>query len=445
MKINLPQEVNFIIEELNKSGFEAFAVGGCVRDSIIGRVPSDWDITTSALPENIISIFPHTVPTGLQHGTVTVIINKNNYEVTTYRIDGKYTDNRHPDEVLFTKNLSEDLSRRDFTINALAYNNEAGLVDLFNGQDCLKNKMVKTVGDANDRFNEDALRMIRAIRFACQLDFSIDKETFEAIFKNHKLIENVSIERIRDEFSKILVSNNPDAGIENLRITGLLKYFLPEAIDMVGFDQKNPHHDKDIYTHTLQVIKNAEPVLITRLAALFHDIGKPASFTMDEKGIGHFYGHENSGAEICETVLKRMKFDNYTIKTVCLLVSNHMTMFYKLKESGVKKLINKMGKENMGTLFNLQTADIKSSAPPFNFSPIDYLRNTTDEVLKKALPICLKDLKINGADLIRLGFKPGKELGDALNAILDMVLEKPDLNDKAKLIEIATKLLTSKS
>ena len=239
MKIILPPRVEFIINELEKQGYEAFAVGGCVRDSILGRNPNDWDITTNALPEAIIKTFKHTIPTGIKHGTITVMIDNLPFEVTTYRIDGEYTDNRHPDEVIFTSKLEEDLSRRDFTINAMAYNYSKGLVDPFNGMEDIREGVVITVGSPHDRFNEDALRMIRAIRFSCQLGFYVEEKTFEAIKLNCELIKRVSIERIRDEFTKILLSKEPSRGIENLRLGGLLQYFLPELLAMFGFDQKS--------------------------------------------------------------------------------------------------------------------------------------------------------------------------------------------------------------
>jgi len=437
MKITLPPRVEFIINELEKEGYEAFAVGGCIRDSILEKKPNDWDITTNALPEAIIKTFKHTIPTGIKHGTITVMIDNLPFEVTTYRIDGEYTDNRHPDEVIFTSKLEEDLSRRDFTINAMAYNYSKGLVDPFNGLEDLREGIIKTVGNAHDRFNEDALRMIRAIRFSCQLGFHIEDKTFEAIKLNCELIKNVSIERIREEFSKILLSKEPSRGIENLRIGGLLQYFLPEVLTMFGFDQRNPHHDKDVYYHTLMVMDNTEPRLALRLGALFHDIAKPVTFTLDEKGIGHFYGHELKGKDMCEYILKRLRYDNDTIKKVSNLVYDHMSRYSNLKSSTIKKVITRVGKENLEDLFNLQEADIKASAPPFDFSGIHHLRKKSKEILEHKEPLTVKDLLLKGDDLIRLGLKPGKLIGEILNHLMEKVLEDPKLNKKDQLEEMA--------
>jgi len=295
--------VDFRINKLDENGFEAFAVGGCVRDSILNKVPGDWDMTTSALPENIISIFDKTIPTGMKHGTITIIIDKESFEVTTYRIDGDYKDNRRPDQVEFVTSIKEDLSRRDFTINAMAYNHKEGLIDFFNGKEDLQSRIIRCVGDANTRFKEDALRMLRAIRFSAQLEFSIEEETFKAIANNSHLIKAISQERIREELTKILLSEKPSYAFINLEKSGILKHILPEIQKMAGFDQRNPHHDKDIFMHTLSVVDNTPKDKNLRLAALFHDIAKPVTFSVDNKGIGHFYGHGKIGTEITEKVL----------------------------------------------------------------------------------------------------------------------------------------------
>lgn len=445
MKLKIPEKVKFIIDELQKKGYEAYAVGGCVRDALLGRTPNDWDITTSALPEAIISCFSHTIPTGIKHGTVTVMIEKEPFEVTTYRIDGEYSDNRHPDNVTFTSNLKEDLSRRDFTINAMAYNGISGITDLFGGMDDLKKGIVRTVGSPNERFNEDALRMIRAIRFSCQLGFQIDKPTFDSIRLNCELIKNVSIERIRDEFSKILLSEHPSKGIENLRTSGLLQYFMPEVLPMVGFDQKNPHHDKDVYYHTLSVVDNTEPDLVLRLSALLHDIAKPLTFTMDDKGTGHFYEHNVKGVEISEYILKRLRYDNLTIKKVSSLVFDHMSRYSNLKDSAVKRIITRVGIENLDDLFRLQIADIKGSAPPYDYSGIDYLKNRCEQILEQKQPLSVKDIALNGEDIMKLGYKPGRLIGETLNYLLEKVLESPELNNKETLKEMAIDYISSKN
>jgi tRNA nucleotidyltransferase (CCA-adding enzyme) len=442
MNIKVPQKVEYIIQQLEKKGFEAYAVGGCVRDTILGRTPNDWDITTNALPEVIIKTFNHTIPTGIKHGTITVMLENEPFEVTTYRIDGEYTDNRHPDEVIFTTKLEEDLSRRDFTINAIAYNYTNGIVDPFQGTEDIRAGVIKTVGNAHDRFNEDALRMIRAIRFSCQLDFHIDEKTFEAIKLNCELIKNVSVERIRDEFTKIILSNKPSLGVENLRLSGLLQYFLPEVLLMFGLDQRNPHHDKDVYHHTLMVIDNTEPRLALRLSALLHDIAKPVTFSVDAKGIGHFYDHNTIGVEMSEYILKRLRYDNDTIKKVTSLVYDHMSRYENLRNSTIKRIITRVGEENLEDLFNLQESDVKSSAPPFDFSGIAYLKRKSQQILEQRQPLSLKDLAINGSDLMSLGVKPGKFIGEVLSYLLEKVLEAPELNNKELLKDMALQYIS---
>jgi len=439
MDIKLPQEAEYIINTLNKNGFEAYVVGGCVRDSLLGRVPQDWDITTNALPEKIIDIFDHTVPTGLQHGTVTVVLNKDNYEVTTYRIDGEYLDNRRPEKVIFTSSIEEDLSRRDFTINAMAYNHSKGLVDPFNGKNDLDQKLIRCVGDAGLRFNEDALRMLRAIRFGAQLNFYIDDNSFNSIITNHHLIKNVSMERIRDELSKLLMSNKPSEGIRNLYKSKLLTYILPELISCIGFEQCNPHHDKDVFEHLMSVLDHTPGSLSLRLAALLHDIAKPQCFTKDEMGIGHFYMHHLKSADIAEEILKRLRFDNSTIKKVSILIKEHMSGYDLKKNGAIKKFINRVGIDNLEDLFLLQKADVLSHREPQDLTPILEIKEAVDTILKENHPLSVKDLAITGSDLIELGYSPGKHLGLTLNELLEMVLVCPELNTKDQLLNIADK------
>lgn len=442
INIMIPKNVKFIISTLKNEGYEGYSVGGCVRDSILGREPQDWDITTNALPEHTMSIFKNkgirVIETGLKHGTVTILINNVGYEVTTYRIEGEYSDNRHPDNVTFTTSLKEDLSRRDFTVNAMAYNDDNGLVDYFNGFKDLKNNIIKSVGNADDRFKEDALRMLRAVRFSSQLGFELDYEDlFISIKKNAHLIKNVSQERIREELCKILVSLKPSVGIIALKESNLLEYILPELMICVGFDQKNYHHDKDVFNHILAVLDNTPAKLEIRLAALLHDIGKPQCFTIDEKSIGHFYGHHKKSADISRRILKRLKFDNKTIDAVSLLVYEHMSKFDKIKTPSIKKFMNRVGIENLEDLFELQVADIKGAAKKFqDYSKILDLKHKCQVILDEKQPLSIKELKINGSDLIELGIKQGKQIGEALNMLLEMVLENPELNDKKKLIEV---------
>lgn len=441
-KIFIPQDVQHIMNILKSKGYESYVVGGCVRDSLLKREPKDWDLATNALPGEILNIFGKqgfkVIKTGIKHGTVTIVINNNSYEITTYRVDGEYLDNRHPENVIFTTSLKEDLSRRDFTINAMAYNDENGLVDYFNGISDLKSKVIRCVGNANDRFNEDALRMLRAVRFSSQLDFKLDfEDTFESIKKNASLIENISAERTREELCKILISNKPSTGILNLKESRLLNYTLPEIIPCVDFHQHNIHHDKDVFYHILVVLDNTPQKLIIRLAALLHDIGKPQCFTLDEKGEGHFYGHNKISADISKKVLNRLKFDNKTIDIVYRIVYEHMSKFDNMKPSTIKKFINRIGIGNLEDLFQLQIADIKgSSNKEADFSDILIFKHKCETILNEKQPLNVKDLKINGSDLINMGIKQGKQIGNILKFLLEKVLENPELNNKEKLLNI---------
>ncbi|GFP78291.1 CCA tRNA nucleotidyltransferase [Clostridium fungisolvens] len=437
--MNIPKEVQFIIDKFYENGFEAFIVGGCVRDNIRGITPNDYDITTSAFPEKIQSLFDKTIPTGIQHGTITVIVQGNSFEVTTYRIDGEYIDNRRPESVEFVSNIKEDLSRRDFTINAMAYNNISGLIDYFGGLDDINNKLIKAVGDPDKRFNEDALRMMRAIRFASQLGFDIEKETLSSIMKNSHLIKNISFERIRDEFIKIIMSDNPTLGLKLLADTKILKHIIPELDACVGFDQHTPYHDKDIFNHTLSVVEKVPKKVHLRLAALFHDIAKPVCFALDENNIGHFYGHNNKGEYLSRKIFRRLRIDNVTSDMACTLVKEHMNVLVNATDVALKRMINRVGKDLVYDLFKLQRADILSSAPPFLYlEHVDNMDNRITEILNSKAPLSSKDLIINGNDLINeLNLKPGKELGNLLNHLLEKVLKDPTLNTRENLFNLA--------
>ena len=446
IKINIPDDVKYILNTINKEGFDAYIVGGCVRDSIIGRKPLDWDITTNALPENVIDIFRKrqikVIETGLRHGTVTVVINNTSYEITTFRIDSEYLDNRHPDKVTFTSSIQQDLSRRDFTINAMAYSELTGILDYFNGMEDINNKIIRCVGNADKRFNEDALRMLRAVRFSCQLGFDLEPvELIGSIKRNSYLVKNISSERIRDELCKILMSYKPSKGIIDLYNCNLLSYIIPELIPCVDFDQRNIHHDKDIFKHTLSVVDCAPAELDVRLAALLHDIGKVQCFTLDDKGQGHFYGHQKVSGDISREILKRLKFDNKTIESVSHLIYEHMRTCDTGKSLSVKKFINNVGVENLNNLFLLQIADRKSSAKKYSdFQDILKLKEKCRTIINEQIPLSLKDLNINGEDLINIGIPRGKQIGIILNKLLDMVLKDPELNKKEILTDLAKKI-----
>ena len=439
MDIIIPSTVMDIINILENNKFEAYVVGGCVRDSILGRTPNDWDITTDALPEKVMEIFKEigatVVPTGIKHGTVTVIIDNDSYEITTYRIDGEYKDSRRPEEVVFTSKLQEDLARRDFTINAMAYNPKKGLKDYFNGSDDLKNKIIKTVGNPIDRFNEDALRMLRAIRFSAQLTFDIEKDTIEAIEKLSGNIKNISIERIREEFNKIILSDNPKA-IYDLYNYGLLENFMPEFKLAINTKQNNPHHIYTVGEHIIKSMENIDKELILRLTMFLHDIGKPKTITTDDNGIDHFHNHPLVSKDMAEVILKRMKYDNNTIDKVLTLVQYHDQRISTKKS--IRRLLSKIGEENFKDLIKVWKADVKAQNPdllPKKLENISNVDTKFQEILEKNQCFSLKDLAISGKDLINLGIKPGKEIGEILNKLLEEVIENPEMNDRDKLIK----------
>ncbi|KEI87622.1 HD domain-containing protein [Clostridium botulinum] len=441
IKIEIPKGVKYIINTLQENGYEAYIVGGAVRDSLLERKVNDWDITTSANPQEVVNIFENLgykiIPTGLKHGTVTILISSIGYEVTTFRVDGEYEDNRHPKEVKFTSNLREDLKRRDLTINAMAYNDKIGLVDYFHGLEYLNNKIIKCVGNSKDRFNEDSLRMLRCIRFASQLNFHMEESIKLNIRELSRNIANVSMERIRDELCKILVSSQPVYGIRNIVELNLIDYIIPELKACVGFEQHNIHHDKDVYGHILSVVENVPSKLELRLAALLHDIGKPKCFSIGDNGQGHFYGHQKISADMTKDILKRLKFDNKTIDKVDKLVYNHMARYNKLRTPNIKKFINKVGIDNLDDLFELQIADIKGSAKEYHsFDNVLNLKIKCEKILSEKQPLTIKDLDINGYDLMKLGINQGKEIGIMLNKLLDIILENPNLNNKEDLIKI---------
>ena len=442
MKIELPEKVKTVIGELKAHGYDAYAVGGCIRDSILGRTPGDWDITTSAKPQQVKAIFPRTVDTGIQHGTVTVLMDKEGFEVTTYRIDGEYEDARHPKDVIFTSNLLEDLKRRDFTINAMAYNDEVGLVDPFNGMEDIKYHKIRCVGRAEDRFSEDALRILRAIRFASQLGFVLEPDTDWNISKMYKNLENISIERINSEFCKIAASS--DFCVQMVLYHEVFSLFIPEIKDMFGFQQNNPYHIYDVWNHTVHAVQayecDCEPDLnprdlITSLAVFFHDIGKPHCYQDGEDGIRHFKGHGRVSADMTNEIMKRLRFANDTREKVVELVYYHDATF-EVGKKYIKRWLNKIGEEQFRRLLNVRRADIKAQADmnqETRLQKIDNIEYILEEVLQDDECFSLKDLAVNGKDLITIGYKPGKEIGEVLNNLLDSVISGEYINEKEKL------------
>lgn len=435
MKINLPIKVNSIIATLQAHGFEAYAVGGCVRDSVLGREPEDWDIATSATPEVTKSLFAKTFDTGIEHGTVTVLMGKEGFEVTTYRIDGEYEDSRHPKNVAFTRNLKDDLLRRDFTINAMAYNESSGLVDIFGGTEDLNAGIIRCVGDAVARFGEDALRILRAVRFAAQLGFQIEEETGNAIKKLSSALANISAERIQAELVKILVSPNPERILDAYEF-GITKVILPEFDAMMQTEQETPHHMYNVGVHTVKSMMSIRPDKILRLTMLLHDVGKPLMKTMDHQGTAHFKCHDIKGEEMAKAILRRLKFDNDTTKKVVKLVLYHD---YRMpaKPKNVRKAINKIGEELFPYYIEVRRADALAQSEfqrESKLQVIDDIENCWLEIKKRGECVSLKELDVKGSDLIAAGMKPGKEIGDALKLMLEMVIEEPDQNQKEKLL-----------
>ena len=431
MKINLPGKVLMIINNLQFHGYEAYAVGGCVRDSILARRPEDWDITTSARPEEIKKLFCRTVDTGIEHGTVTVLLGKDSYEVTTYRIDGAYEDGRHPKEVHFTTSLEEDLRRRDFTINAMAYNDEVRLVDILGGMQDLNRHLIRCVGDPKERFSEDALRILRAVRFSAQLNFPVEPETAEAARELAPSLEKISAERIQAELVKLLVSPHPER-IRDAFELGITKVILPEWDAMEGVAQNTPHHRYDVAEHTLRALKNVKRDRILRLTMLFHDMGKPAVKTTDAKGRDHFKGHALVSEEIARRVLRRLKFDNDTVKKVTRLVCYHD---YRMEATpkNVRRAMNRIGVELFPYYLAVRLADVKAQSPYHRREKIENIvavRELYQHALLEDQCVTLRQLAVSGRDLMDLGMKPGRELGNMLSELLEYVIDDPERNRK---------------
>lgn len=438
INVEVPAPVNYIIQELEKCGHEAYMVGGCVRDSVLGRKPHDYDICTSATPDEILKAFPdeEIIPTGLQHGTVTILINKEPFEVTTYRIDGDYSDNRRPDNVTFTKNLVEDLRRRDFTINAMAYNPKTGLIDPFNGMEDIKYKKIRCVGSAEDRFNEDALRILRAIRFEAQLGFAGLPETMFEIERQYDRLKNISIERINSEFCKIVASEQ--FCVELVLYPNVFSLFIPELKDLIGFQQNNPYHAYDVFDHTVHAIEKCESDdLVVRLAVFFHDFGKPHSYQEGEDGIRHFKGHGKVSAEITDSIMKRLRFDNETRNNVVELVYYHDATF-EVGNKYVKRWLNKIGEKQFRRLLEIRKADIKGQKPDYEESRIEKvnnIENILEEILSEKSCFSLKDLAVNGNDVKEvMKLKEGKDIGYWLNEILKRVIDGELENNKDDLV-----------
>jgi len=433
--MNLPKHVKTIITTLENAGFEGYAVGGCVRDTLLGKEPDDWDITTSAAPQQVKDLFPRTIDTGIQHGTVTVLMDKETYEVTTYRIDGEYEDGRHPKEVVFTANLLEDLKRRDFTINAMAYNTRSGIVDAFGGMDDLENKVIRCVGEPTERFTEDALRMMRAVRFSGQLGYEIEEKTGQAVIQLAPTLSKISAERICTELTKLMVSEHPDY-LRKAYELGMTSVFMPEFDAVMKTLQNNPHHCYSAGEHILHSLICVRADKILRFAMLFHDFGKAVTRTTDEEGIDHFHGHVEKSAVMADQIMKRLRFDNDTREKVVRLVKYH-DLEIELTPKAVRRAIVKVGQDLFPYLLEVKRADVLAQSMfqrDQKEEELHQLEEIYKEIIAKKDCTSVKMLAINGSDLIQAGMQPGKELGETLQKLLELVLEDPSLNTKEYLL-----------
>lgn len=442
IQIQLPEKVQFIISRLEQAGYEAYAVGGCVRDSLLGRQPHDWDVTTSAKPMQVKEAFRHTIDTGIQHGTVTVMLDHEGFEVTTYRIDGEYEDSRHPKEVTFTVNLVEDLKRRDFTINAMAYNDRSGIVDAFGGVEDLDYGIIRCVGEAAERFGEDALRILRAVRFSAQLGFTIADGTKAAAKALAPNLNHISAERIQAELVKLLVSAHPDY-MRDAYALGITKAVLPELDAAFATQQNHPHHMYNVGEHLMQCLLHTRADKSLRLAALLHDIGKPQTRTTDADGTDHFHGHVEVSERMAAAILKRLKFDNDTITKVQKYVKYHD---YNAEPSAkaVRRAINKIGAEYFPQILELRRADTLAQSAyqqAEKLERIDAIARLYDEIMEQQQCVSLKTLEITGNDLIALGVPKGKRIGAILAELLDDVLQNPENNTHDYLMEEVKKLI----
>lgn len=425
MTMDMPKNVDIAINLLQSAGFEAYAVGGCVRDSLLGKTPNDWDITTSAKPEDMKSVFAdfHCIDTGIKHGTVTVVIDGEPLEITTFRLDGEYEDNRHPKSVTFTSNLGADLGRRDFTVNAMAYSKKTGTVDLFGGQNDLKNKIIRCVGDPDRRFNEDALRILRALRFASALDFEIEEKTAQSLLKNRALLGNISEERIAKELLKLVCGKGAKRILTDF--APVLFEILSELQPMYKNSHDNPHHCYDIYEHTLIAVENIDPEPTLRFAMLLHDCGKPAVKKFDENGVAHFYGHQRISAEISAQILARLKVSNKFRDEILFLVSNHDRWELYENTEKMPRYLSKFGLDGVLNLLKVMRADVLAQSPEYRYR-LDQIADA-EEIAKNLAAqkpcLSLSELQINGRTLMDIGIPQGRKLGAVLAQLLDEVID----------------------
>ena len=443
LKITLPDSVALIISTLKNNGFECFCVGGCVRDSLSERIVNDWDFTTNATPDEIEKCFCDytTIDIGKKFGTICVVINHENFEITTYRTDGDYRDSRHPESVSFSKNLTDDLSRRDFTVNALAYNDDVGVVDEYNGLSDLEMGVIRCIGDADLRFKEDALRILRALRFASTYGYSIEQKTSESILRNKERLCDIAPERITKELCKLLCGEHVDFILR--RYKDVFAVIIPQISSMFNFDQNTKHHNKDLWRHTVSAVKHtpADPVL--RMTMLLHDIGKPLTVYTDKKGASHFPNHPKLGCAMSKTILTDLRFPNDFISNVTLLIENHDNRLTPDTPT-VKRTLRDLGEDNTRKLLSIQRADILAQSfykRTEKLSVLDSVCAEFERIIKEKECYSLDTLAVNGKDIIHLGVSKGEKIGEILKVLLDNVIDGNIKNDKESLLLFANKLI----
>ena len=437
--VHLPKQVKYCIHTLEKAGFRCYAVGGCVRDAVLDLEPQDYDLCTNATPEEIAEIFRQypQVHSGAKHGTIGIILEDAVYEITTFRTEGSYTDSRHPDWVQFVSSVEEDLSRRDFTVNAMAYSPRSGLVDPFGGRRDLASRTLRTVGDPAERFTEDPLRILRGVRFALRYRLTPDEKTEDATLTFAPLMENLARERVFAELNKIL----PLVTAEDiLRYAPVFVQVIPELLPTIDFLQHNPHHIHDVFTHTAYVVAGVPQTPALRWAALLHDIGKPATFTRDENGQGHFYGHAEESARLAEEILRRLKASNQLREQVVFLVKNHMTTLVPDKKF-LRRRLGQYTEEGLRALLALQKADCTSKPSTEDAPEFDWIGSIIDEILQEDLCLQIKDLAINGNDLLKQGYEPGPAIGKCMTYLLEQVQQEQLSNTKEALLPAAEAFL----
>ena len=433
----LPDHVLSCVQALENAGFTAYAVGGCIRDTCLGLTPHDYDLCTNALPEQTEAVFAayKLVLAGKKHGTVGVIIGKDVVEITTFRTEGDYQDNRHPDWVEFVPNVEQDLARRDFTVNAMAYSPSRGYADPFGGREDLKNHIIRAVGDPYARFREDSLRILRGVRFSVRYRLTPHPETMDAMVQLAPLMDNLARERVFEELCKLLPLVSPE---DLLRFAPILSAVIPELAPMIGFDQRSPHHAYDLFTHTAQVCGAVPGDLVLRWSGLLHDVGKIPSFTLDETGRGHFYGHAQESVRMAEEILRRLKAPTALREAVTELIGLHMTKIEPTKKS-VRRWMSRLGTQTTHQLLLLQEADMgsKGTGNPKEAEQFPQIRAIMEEIQAENACLTLKDLAINGSDLLSLGFPAGKDLGNCLDYLLSRILDEKLENNRAALLDAA--------